>query len=127
MKKEFRVEAVAPPISHYCDAVQFGDLLFISGVPPTDKNGKLVGVDDVVAQTRQVFENLRRILEAAGATFADVAKITLYLTDVGDRASINPVRQEYFGDARPASTLVEVSRLVLPEAKVEIELVAQIP
>ena len=126
-REEFRVEALAQPFSHYTDAVRVGDLLFVSGCIAVDGEGRLVGGDDVVAQTRQVFANLEHILTAAGTTFAEVAKITLYLTDIGDRASINPVRQEYFGDARPASTLVEVSKLVLPEAKVEIELVARVP
>jgi enamine deaminase RidA (YjgF/YER057c/UK114 family) len=74
-----------------------------------------------------VFTNLAAVLDAAGATFADVVKVTVYLTDIADRARINPVRQEIFGDTRPASTLVEVSALVVPGAKVEIEAVALIP
>jgi len=127
VREEIRAEGLAEPFSHYTDAVRVDGLLFVSGCIAVDGDGELVGGDDVVAQTRQVFANLEAILTAAGATFADVAKITLYLTDVNDRARINPVRQEYFGDARPASTLVEVSRLVLPEAKIEIELVAWIP
>ena len=88
---------------------------------------ELVGGDDVVAQVRQVFANLRAVLDAAGATFADVVKVTVYLTDIADRARINPVRQEIFGATRPASTLVEVSALVTPGAKVEIDAVAVLP
>jgi reactive intermediate/imine deaminase len=126
-RTEIRVDALAPPFSHYTDAVQIGDLLFVSGCIAVDGDGNLVGGDDVVAQTRQVFANLAAILRAAGATFADVAKVTIFLTDVDDRARINPVRQELFGETRPASTLVEVSRLVVPGAKVEIELVARVP
>jgi reactive intermediate/imine deaminase len=121
------VDDLAEPFSHYTDAVRVGDLLFVSGCIAVDGEGNLVGGDDVVAQTRQVFANLAAILGAAGATFADVAKMTVYLTDIDDRARINPVRQEVFGPTRPASTLVEVSRLVLPDAKVEIELVARVP
>jgi reactive intermediate/imine deaminase len=127
MREEIRVDELAEPFSHYTDAVRVDDLLFVSGCIAVDGEGNLIGGNDVVAQTRQVFENLERILEAAGATFADVAKVTIYLTDIDDRARINPVREEFFGGARPASTLVEVSRLVLPAAKVEIELVARIP
>src|SRR5260221_10823155 len=123
MKKEFRVEGLAPPISHYCDAVQFGDTLFISGIPPTDKNGKLVGGDDAAAQTRQIFKNMKLVLDAAGATFADILKVTVFLLDVNDRAKINPVRQEFFGAARPASTLIGVKELAIPGMKVEIEAV----
>ena len=124
MRRELRVAGLAEPISHYCDAVQFGDLLFISGVPPTDKSGKLVGGEDVAAQTRQIFTNMKLVLDAAGASFADILKVTVYLLDVGDRARINPVRKEFFGAARPASTLIGVSQLAIPGMKVEIEAVA---
>jgi 2-iminobutanoate/2-iminopropanoate deaminase len=123
-REEIRVPALAEPISHYTDAVRAGGLVFVSGCVPVDGDGRLVGGDDVVAQTRQVFANIGRVLAAAGATFADVVKVTVYLTDVNDRARINRVRQEIFGDTRPASTLVEVGRLAVPGAKVEIEAVA---
>ena len=121
---EIRVPGLAEPIGHYTDAVRAGDLLFVSGFVPVDGDGRLVGGDDVVAQTRQVFANLAAVLAAAGATFADVVKVTVYLTDIEDRARINPVRQDIFGDTRPASTLVEVSALATPGAKVEIDAVA---
>jgi 2-iminobutanoate/2-iminopropanoate deaminase len=121
---EIRVPELAEPVSHYTDAVRAGDLLFLSGFVPVDGEGRLVGEDDVVAQVRQVFANLAVVLDAAGATFADVVKVTVYLTDIADRAAINPVRQEVFGATRPASTLVEVSALVTPGAKVEIDAVA---
>jgi len=124
MRKEFRVEGLAPPISHYCDAVQFGDLLYIAGIPPTDAGGKVVGGDDVAAQARQVFRNMKLVLDAAGASFADILKVTVYLLDVNDRGKINPVRQEFFGSARPASTLIGVRELAIPGMKVEIEAVA---
>ena len=101
-----------------------GDLLFVSGIVPVDEAGALVGEGDVVEQARQVFRNLGAVLAAAGAGFDDVVKVTVYLTDVDDRARINPVRQEAFGQARPASTLVEVSALAFAGAKLEIEAVA---
>ena len=126
-RRELRVAALAEPISHYTDAVVAGELLFVSGLVGIDGRGELVGGDDVAAQTRQVFENLRAVLDEAGCGFADVVKVTVYLTDVDDRPKLNPVRQELFGEARPASTLVEVSRLAVPGAKVEIEAVALIP
>jgi 2-iminobutanoate/2-iminopropanoate deaminase len=124
VREEIRVPGQAEPISHYTDAVRAGDLLFVSGCVPVDSEGKLVGGVDVVAQTRQALENVGRVLEAAGVTFADVAKVTVYLTDVDDRPKINPVRRQFFGETHPASTLVEVSRLAIPGAKVEIEAVA---
>jgi 2-iminobutanoate/2-iminopropanoate deaminase len=126
-REEIRVPELAEPISHYTDAVRAGELLFVSGFVPVDGEGRLVGGDDVVAQARQVFANLGAVLAAAGATLADVVKVTVYLTDIADRARINPVRQELFGEARPASTLVEVSALAVPGAKLEIEAVALIP
>jgi 2-iminobutanoate/2-iminopropanoate deaminase len=126
-REEIRVESLAPPISHYTDAVRVGDLLFVSGVVPVDAKGSLVGEGDVVEQARQVLRNMGEVLAAAGATFSDVAKVTVFLTDVDDRARINLVRQEVFGESRPASTLVEISRLAVPGALIEIECVAALP
>ena len=126
-RREITVDGLADPISHYTDAVVAGELLFISGLVGVDGEGALVGGDDVAAQARQVFENMRAVLDEARCRFEDVVKVTVYLTDVDDRPKINPVRQEVFGHARPASTLVEVSRLAIPGAKVEIEAVALIP
>jgi 2-iminobutanoate/2-iminopropanoate deaminase len=127
MKEEIRVEALAEPISHFTDAVRAGGFLYVSGIVAVDGEGRLVGEDDVVAQTRQVFENMRIVLEAGGCGFADVVKVTVFLTDIDDRPLINPIRQGIFGDTRPASTLVEVPRLAVPGAKVEIECVALVP
>lgn len=121
VREEVRVQGLSEPLSHYTDAVRFNDLLFVSGVAPLDQAGNLVGGDDVVAQTRQVLANLEAILNAAGATAADVLKVTVFLTDVADRAKINPLRQEWFGDARPASTLIGISELAVPGMRVEIE------
>ena len=124
MRKEYRVPGQAEPISHYTDAVEANGLLFVSGIVPVDADGRVIGGEDVVEQARQVFRNMGEVLAAAGAGFADVVKVTVFLTDVDDRARINPVRQEVFGEARPASTLVEISRLAIPGAKIEVECVA---
>ena len=124
-RKEIRVHELAEPISHYTDAVRAGDLLFVSGCVPIDGEGRLVP-GDVVAQARQVFANVEAVLAAAGASFADVVKVTVFLTDVDDRAAVNTVREEVFGATRPASTLVEVSRLAIPGARIEVEAVALI-
>lgn len=126
-REEIRVEGSSEPISHYTDAVRAGGFLHVSGVVAVDGEGRLVGGDDVVAQTRQVLENMRAVLAAGGCGPEDVVKVTVYLTDVDDRPLINPVRQEFFGSTRPASTLVEVPRLAIPGAKVEIECVALVP
>ena len=125
-REEIRVPGQPEPISHYTDAVRAGTLLFVSGCVPVDADGRLVG-GDVVAQARQVFANVGAVLKAGGATFADVVKVTVYLVDIADRASINPVRQDVFGTTRPASTLVEVSALAIPGAKLEVDAVALVP
>ncbi|HEY3059142.1 MAG TPA: RidA family protein [Chloroflexota bacterium] len=124
MRQEMLLPDLGEPISHYTHAVRFGDLLFISGIAPVDADRHLVGGDDVVKQAEHVLANLGLVLQAAGLAPRDVLKVTVFLTDIADRARINPVRQAFFGDARPASTLVEVSGLAFPGMKVEIEAIA---
>ncbi|HEY4721591.1 MAG TPA: RidA family protein, partial [Anaerolineae bacterium] len=97
------------------------------GVAPLDASSRLIGKGDVVAQAGQVFENLKKVLAAAGADFGDILKVTIFLTDVRDRAKVNPVRQQYFGEARPASTLIGVKELAIPDMKIEIEAVVGLP
>jgi reactive intermediate/imine deaminase len=126
--KRIRVpEHLPEPISHFTDAVVADGWLWMSGIIAVDKDGKLVGGDDVVAQTQRVFENISAVLNAAGADFEDVVKVTVYLRRIGDRAAINAVRRRFFGVSRPASTLVEVSALAVAEALVEVEAVARLP
>ena len=126
-RQEILLPELGEPISHYTHAVRFGNLLFISGIAPVDGEVQLVGGDDVVAQTQQVLANLRRVLSEARLVPTDVLKVTVFLTDIADRARINPARQAFFGNARPASTLVEVSALAIPGMKVEIEAIAGFP
>ena len=115
---------LAEPISHYTDGVEAGGFLYVSGMLPLDVNG---GAGDVVRQAEQVLDNVGDVLRAADATFDDVVRVGVYLLNVADRPAVNTVRRRYFGDARPASTLVEVSALAIPEALVEIEAVALLP
>ena len=125
-RRELVVPGLAEPISHYADAVLADGILYVSGIVPVDATGELVAPGDVVGQARQVFDVLGRVLGAAGGAPADVAKVLVFLVDVDDRPRINPVRQEFFGAARPASTLVEVSRLAVPGALLEVEAVAHL-
>jgi len=125
-RRELRVPGLAEPISHYADAVLADGVLYVSGIVPVDAEGGLVAPGDVVGQARRVFAVMRRVLDAAGAAPADVAKVTVYLLDIDDRPRINPVREGFFGGSRPASTLVEVSRLAVPGALLEIEAVAHV-
>jgi 2-iminobutanoate/2-iminopropanoate deaminase len=115
------------PISHYTDGVVADGWIWISGMLALDKDGALIGGDDVVAQAERVFENINAVLLKAGATFADVVKVTVYLRRIADRAAVNTVRRRHFGESRPASTLVEVSAFVIPGALVEIDAVARRP
>jgi 2-iminobutanoate/2-iminopropanoate deaminase len=103
--------------------VSSGRLLHTAGITARDADGDVVGGDDMRAQVQQCFENLRAVLAAAGAGFGDVIKYTIYTTDI-DRfeTSTRDLRFPYFVD-RPASTLVEVSRLIDPTMLVEIEAV----
>lgn len=126
-RREFSIPGLSPPISHYCDAVAFGNLLFISGIAPLDENLNVIGGDDAAAQTEAILSAMDKILKAAGAGFNDILKVTVLLTDIEDRSKINPVREKYFGTARPASTLFEVSKLAIPGMKVEIEAVVGLP
>jgi 2-iminobutanoate/2-iminopropanoate deaminase len=126
-KQEIRVPGMPEPISHFTDVVRAGQLVFVSGCVAVDADNRIVGGNDVVAQARQVHENLKRCLAAAGATFADVCKVTVFLKHVGDREKVNTVRREYFGSSRPASTLVEISRLVHDDLLLEIEATAVVP
>ncbi len=97
-REEIRVPALAEPISHYTDAVRADGLLFVSGCVAVDGAGALVGAGDVVAQARQVFANLQAVLTASGAAIENVVKVTVFLTEMADRAAVNTVRQEVFGE-----------------------------
>ena len=121
------VPGMSEPVSHFTHVVRAGRLVFVSGCVATDAQGRVVGGNDVVAQARQVHENIKHCLAAAGATFADVCKVTVFLRNIGDREKVNIIRKEYFGAHRPASTLVEISRLVRDDYLIEIEATAVIP
>jgi reactive intermediate/imine deaminase len=110
--------------SHVVDSPA-GRIVHISGQVPLDSDGQLVGEGDFEAQTRQVFENLNRALEAAGAAWRDVVKLNYFLTDVTQITSVRAIRDEFVDTEHPpASTLVQVSGLFRPEVMVEIEAVA---
>ena len=98
--------------------------IYISGQVASDQNGALVGPGDLKAQTEQVFRNLNAALESCGATFEDVAKITVYMLDATQIQVYRDVRDRYFTRSLPASTLVQVVRLARPEWLIEIEAIA---
>jgi len=113
-------------IGPYSQAIRFGQLLFTAGQIPLDPHtGQLVG-DDIATQTRQVLENLRAIVEAAGSSLAHVVKTTCYLVDLGDFQTFNQIYAEYFGESAPARSTVQVASLPAG-ARVEIECIAIVP
>jgi enamine deaminase RidA (YjgF/YER057c/UK114 family) len=115
-----------PPVSGYSHAVAAtGRLVVISGQVPADEDGMPVGLGDPAAQVRQVFENLATALGAAGAQLDQVVKLTVYLTDLADLPVFRHVRDEYIlADRPPASSLVQVSGLVRPEFRIEVDALA---
>ena len=117
------------PVGPYSNVVTSppGKLVFVAGQVALDADGNVVGEGDVVAQTRQVMENIRLALEAAGATFDDVVKITNYITDVNEFSKMAAVRREYLREPYPTSTLIEVQALMFPELLIEIEATAVVP
>ena len=101
-----------------------GRTIYVSGCGAIEESGKLVGRGDITAQTRKTLDITKLALAAAGATLADVVKVTVYLGNVNDRQKVNEIRKEYFGAAKPASTLIEISRFTIDGMLIEIEAVA---
>ena len=119
------VDGQLAPVSHYCHVVRAGNQIWVSGAIGVAPDGSIP--DDVAAQAEIALASIDACLTAAGASAMHVVKVNVYLTDINDRAKINPARQRYFGEHRPASTLVGVTALALPQAKVEIEATAIVP
>jgi 2-iminobutanoate/2-iminopropanoate deaminase len=121
-----RSEKLAKPAGVFSAGVKVpaGQLIFVSGQVARNAAGETVGQGDIRAQTRQALENVKAVLEAAGATMDDIVKVTVFVTDVRHLAAIHEVRAEYFRQDYPASTLVEVKSLVSPELMIEIEAIA---
>ena len=117
--ERFLVEGQMRPVSHYCHSVRAGELIWVSGVVGMTADGYIP--EDTVAQFDIALDAMDACLRAAGGRPDTVTKVQVFLTDIADRALINPARVAYFGDHLPASTLVEVSALVDPRMKVEIE------
>jgi reactive intermediate/imine deaminase len=121
-----RISTEPDPYEPYriSQGMRVGDLLFVSGQAAIDQHGQLVGVGDFDAQAEQAFKNLEQVLEAGGSSLRDVAKVTIFLTDMNNFAKIVELRGKWFSEPYPADSIIQVTALAHPELEIEIEAVA---
>ena len=130
MKKQITSPRLAVPNGHFSQATMIearGRLVFISGMTARTKDGSIAGIGNVEVQTRQVCENVKAAVEEAGGTLKDVCRVDVYVRNIEHFPIIHKVRAEYFEPPLPASTMVEVAKMVSPEYLIEISAIAVIP
>lgn len=129
-KRQIVSPKIGKPSGHFSQATAIearGRLVFISGMVAKDANGAAVGVGDIAAQTRQVCENVKAAVEAAGGTMADICRVDVYVRNMEHFDAIHKVRREYFPAPAPASTMVEVTKMTSPHWLIEMSAIAVIP
>jgi enamine deaminase RidA (YjgF/YER057c/UK114 family) len=126
-KQQIISDKIARPSGHFSHAMvteATGRLVFISGMLAKDAQGKIVGVGDPEAQTRQVCENLKAAVEEAGGTLDDICRVDVYVRNMEHFDAIHAARRAYFSPPLPASTMVEVTKMTTPDALIEINAIA---
>jgi reactive intermediate/imine deaminase len=129
-KREIRSAKLRAPSGHFSQAIEAeakGRIVFLSGMTARRADGTIAGVGDIEAQTRQVCENLKSAVEAAGGSLDDVCRVDVYVRNMEHFEAIHKVRREYFKPPAPASTMVEVTKMVHPDYLIEINAIAVLP
>ena len=129
-KEQISTDRLREPSGHFSQATTIeasGKLVFISGMTARQPDGTIAGIGDIETQTRQVCENIKSAVEAAGGTLGDVCRVDVYVRNMEHFDAIHKVRREYFAPPLPASTMVEVTKMVSPEYLIEINAIAVVP